>query len=134
MSQSIVPIKKLVATLDLSLNLTMGASNGISQIELMVEAVTNHRDYYFGQMFNEIKNGEYENAHNHYKNFKDLSYLLDQLLLDVADLAYNNYGAATYKGDIQAQTKQIESRAELRKESYKEFLSMIVCATSDETE
>lgn len=134
MSQTTVPAKQLSATLELNLNLTLGSGNGLSQIELMVEAITNHRDYYFRQMFHEIKNGEYENAHSYYKNYKDLSYLLDQLLLDVADLAYNNYGAATYKGDAQAHSKQVESRAGLRKESYKEFLELIMCVTPDETE
>lgn len=105
-----------------------------SQMDMAIEALTNHRDYYFKQMLDEIKNGNYENAHQHYLYFKDMGYMLDQMLLELADVAANNYAAATYKGDAKAQERAIDSDLDRRKDSYKDFLSMIVCATSDETE
>lgn len=129
MSQSTAPVKGITSKLSIALH--MGITG---ESRLVVDALTIHRDYYFREMFNEIKNGEYENAHSHYEAFSSLSFMLDTLTEKAVGLTLDNYQAETWKNNPQGKEKDRLLKEGLKKEDYQRFLDMILCTTPEDAE
>ncbi|AUD06996.1 hypothetical protein [Spirosoma pollinicola] len=132
MAQSIESQPELKPITGLKFGLHLGSNYGRSTASLVIEALQSHRETMSDLMFEQIREGEYQNAYSYHESLSEINDLLDGLLFEAVRVADHNDTAFDYKGNPAAHRKELDRVKEDKADRYNRFLKKILSSYSDE--